>query len=84
MGFVVEAYYDGREPVTRQGTNPFAGQELDPITLGCLADWFIRVGRRMGHISPADQLRRSYPLPRLIRKGGVLPDREDPDPASRS
>ena len=43
MGLVVEAYFDGREPVTLQGRNPFVGRELDPITLAYLAEWF---GRR--------------------------------------
>ena len=47
MTYIVDAFFDGKPDIVVQGENPFAGQELDPITLDCLARWVVKTGRRL-------------------------------------
>ena len=62
QSFVIEVHFDDPDhPKILQGENPFAGRDLDPRTMHCLADWFVRVGRRMGHIPPQATLRTPPP-----------------------
>ena len=52
MALVIDAFFNGKPDIVVQGENPFAGQELDPITLDCLARWVVKTGRRLDCIQP--------------------------------